>query len=93
MDGGAQVRVSTIHLGAWAELTVTDNGRGIANENRSQAFDPFFTTRLSQGGSGLGLSVVHGVIGEHGWSIDIETAPQGGTCFRIGLPLGLAEPA
>ncbi|MFT5442163.1 MAG: PAS domain S-box-containing protein [Myxococcota bacterium] len=93
MEGGAQVCVSTIHLGDRAEFAVTDNGRGIANENRSRVFDPFFTTRLSRGGSGLGLSIVHGMIGEHRWSIDIETAPQGGTCFRIGLPLGLAEPA
>jgi signal transduction histidine kinase len=75
----------------YAELTVSDNGTGIKNVDRSEVFDPFCTTRLEDGGSGLGLSVVHGVIGDHGGKIEIEQPIEGGTRFRIILPL--ARPA
>ncbi len=75
----------------YAELTVSDNGTGIKNVDRSEVFDPFYTTRLEDGGSGLGLSVVHGVIGDHGGKIEIEQPIEGGTRFRIILPL--ARPA
>ena len=96
---GANVRVATNLLGedsgspgdhdptVFAELTVSDNGAGIQGPARSQVFDPFYTTRLEDGGSGLGLSVVHGVVGDHGGRVDIEPIAKGGTRFRILLPL------
>jgi signal transduction histidine kinase len=71
----------------YAELTVTDDGEGIEDLARSKVFDPFYTTRLEDGGSGLGLSVVHGVVGDHGGKVEIEQFARGGTRFRILLPL------
>lgn len=84
---GARVHVATMRVGKMAEVIVTDDGRGIDQDLRSQVFDPFYTTRLEEGGSGLGLSVVHGVIGDHGGEIKIEAQSGGGSCFRISLPL------
>jgi PAS domain S-box-containing protein len=67
-------------------LTVTDTGCGIAAENLARVFEPFFTTKPVGEGTGLGLSVVHGIIVAHGGSIDVQSAPGKGTEFLILLP-------
>ena len=66
-------------------ITVRDNGEGIPPENLSHVFDPFFTTK--DYGTGLGLSVVHGIIEEHGGQIEVESELTKGTAFHILLPL------
>ena len=71
----------------YAELTVMDDGEGIENLARSKVFDPFYTTRLEDGGSGLGLSVVHGVVGDHGGKVEFEQLAWEGTRLRIRLSL------
>ncbi|HRK39135.1 MAG TPA: PAS domain S-box protein [Burkholderiaceae bacterium] len=69
-------------------LTVTDNGRGIAPEHVKHVFDPFFTTRLGQGGSGLGLHIVHNIVTSMlGGQIDIHTEVGVGTVFTLTLPV------
>ncbi len=67
------------------ELTVADTGIGMEEATRARAFEPFFTTR--SGGTGLGLSVVFGVVKGHRGSIEIESARGVGTTVRIELPL------
>ncbi len=66
-------------------VTVRDNGEGIKSEDIAHVFDPFFTTK--DYGTGLGLSVVHGIIQEHGGQIEVESEPKKGTAFHIMLPL------
>jgi nitrogen-specific signal transduction histidine kinase len=66
-------------------ITIRDTGEGIKAEDLLHVFDPFFTTK--DYGTGLGLSVVHGIIQEHGGQIDVESELQKGTAFRILLPL------
>jgi PAS domain S-box-containing protein len=66
-------------------ITVRDNGEGIPSENLSHVFDPFFTTK--DYGTGLGLSVVHGIIEEHGGQIEVESELTKGTAFHILLPV------
>ena len=66
-------------------VTVRDNGEGIRREDIPHVFDPFFTTK--DYGTGLGLSVVHGIIQEHGGQIEVESELQKGTAFHILLPL------
>lgn len=66
-------------------VTVRDTGEGIRTEDLAHVFDPFFTTK--DYGTGLGLSVVHGIIQEHGGQIEVESEPQKGTSFHIVLPL------
>lgn len=66
-------------------VTIRDNGEGIREEDISHVFDPFFTTK--DYGTGLGLSVVHGIIQEHGGQIEVESELKKGTAFHIVLPL------
>ncbi|MGZ8811020.1 MAG: response regulator, partial [Thermoanaerobaculia bacterium] len=54
---------------------------------RDRIFEPFFTTKEAGKGTGLGLSVVHGIIAAHGGQIDVECPAEGGTTFRVELPL------
>ncbi len=69
----------------YVQLTVGDNGPGIADEQLFRIFDPFFTTREVGKGVGLGLSEVYGIIKSHGGSIRVDTALQQGTTFHIYL--------
>jgi nitrogen-specific signal transduction histidine kinase len=66
-------------------VTIRDNGEGIRDEDIAHVFDPFFTTK--DYGTGLGLSVVHGIIQEHGGQIEVESELEKGTAFHILLPL------
>ena len=71
------------------EIRFSDNGVGIAEENMSKIFDPFFSTR--EGGSGLGLAIVHNIVDMHGGSINVDKGEQGGAIFTILLPLTNGE--
>ena len=66
-------------------ITIRDDGVGIRSEDIGHVFDPFFTTK--DYGTGLGLSVVHGIIEEHGGQIEVESQVSQGTAFHILLPL------
>jgi two-component system sensor histidine kinase HydH len=66
-------------------ITIRDTGEGIRAEDLPHVFDPFFTTK--DYGTGLGLSVVHGIVQEHGGQIEVESELQKGTAFHILLPL------
>ncbi|TWT85687.1 Blue-light-activated protein [Posidoniimonas polymericola] len=71
----------------WAELSVTDNGAGIAKEAFDRMFEPFFTTKEANKGTGLGLAVVHGIVEQCGGKVVGRSRPEGGATFRILLPL------
>ena len=83
---GSVIRLRTSSVAGNARLEVYDHGRGMSPEEQSKAFDPFYTTRAARGGTGLGLSVSHGIVSEHGGSIDVESAPGEGTRVTIILP-------
>ncbi|MTW21430.1 sensor histidine kinase [Allochromatium palmeri] len=70
----------------WVRLSVRDDGEGMTSEVRERIFDPFFTTKEPGKGSGLGLSVIHGLVGQLGGRIEIESAPGAGSRFIIELP-------
>jgi signal transduction histidine kinase len=69
----------------YVALTVSDSGVGIDATTRLRIFDPFFTTKGLRG-TGLGLSVVHGVVTAHGGRIDVQSAPGQGSRFTVLLP-------
>ncbi|MEO6774848.1 MAG: HAMP domain-containing sensor histidine kinase [Kofleriaceae bacterium] len=65
---------------------VRDTGVGVPEDIREKIFDPFYTTKEGQGGTGLGLAVCSGIVKEHDGWIEIESNPDGGTIFRVFLP-------
>ncbi len=73
--------------GTYLEIRVADTGQGIDEKIRNQIFDPFFTTKKTGEGTGMGLSVVHGIIKSYGGHISLESMPGIGTTFFIHLPL------
>ena len=77
---------SVMAPGRYLVLTVSDQGRGITPDVMEHLFEPFFTTRGAQSGTGLGLAVVHGVVAEFGGAIDVHSAPGRGARFTLHLP-------
>jgi two-component system NtrC family sensor kinase len=65
-------------------VSIADTGPGIDQETRKHIFEPFYTTK--EGGGGLGLAVVYGIIRSHGGRVDVESAPGEGATFRFHLP-------
>lgn len=77
---------SELQNGPHVELTVKDTGHGIDPSILDRIFDPFFTTKGQGVGTGLGLSVVHGIVKSHGGAIEVESHPGKGTTFHVFFP-------
>jgi signal transduction histidine kinase len=71
----------------WLRVSVCDHGGGVPEDVVGRIFDPFFTTKGRDQGTGLGLSVSHGIIIEHGGELRLENHPGEGACFHLELPL------
>jgi signal transduction histidine kinase len=84
-----------LHIKTWAteeavHIWVTDNGKGIPQENLTRIFDPFFTTKPVGEGTGLGLAITHQIIQQHGGDIRVDSRVGEGTRFHIKLPFASA---
>jgi PAS domain S-box-containing protein len=86
VDAAMVTRHPELRPGAFVRLAITDNGHGMDAKTRERIFEPFFTTKPASKGSGLGLSVVHGIIKSHRGAIVMESEPGRGTTFQIYLP-------
>lgn len=73
--------------GEYAKLSISDNGRGMDDEEMSKIFDPFFTTKKVGAGTGMGLSLVHGIIESHDGFITVDSHLGKGSTFTIYLPI------
>jgi hypothetical protein len=87
MEGGGTLSVKTWTENGVARVSVSDTGQGIPPELVPRIYDPFFTTKPARKGTGLGLAVTYGIVKEHGGSIEVESRPGAGTCFRLEFPL------
>lgn len=81
---GGVVQVSAGEEPGRVWITVDDTGPGIPQEVRDRIFEPFFTTKAE--GSGLGLSIVHAIVTQHGGTLEVGTSPRGGARFILRLP-------
>ena len=83
-----EIRLHAVCRADAVEITVSDNGIGIAPDMESRIFDPMFTTRLGRGGMGLGLSVVHNIVTRQmGGKVQLQHVLPHGACFVLSLPL------
>jgi signal transduction histidine kinase len=85
MDGGGVLSVHTWAEESGARVDVSDTGHGIPPEHLQRIYDPFFTTKGSRKGTGMGLAVTYGIVQEHKGSIEVSSR-QGGTRFHLRLP-------
>lgn len=85
--GVRRVRARWGETGEWAEVVVEDDGPGVPDELRSRIFQPFFTTRASQEGSGMGLAIVQQIIDENDGTVSVGKSSLGGAAFQVRLPL------
>ena len=84
---GSTIAVTvTPHEASAIALTVSDEGPGIPPEHLARLFEPFFTTRLDDGGVGLGLTVVRGIVEEHGGHVEVVSGAKAGTRFIVLWP-------
>ncbi len=81
-----EAKILNIEAGEYIQLTVADNGPGIGNEIIDKIFDPFFTTKDKTEGTGLGLSVVHGIVKSHLGGMKVYSGQNQGTTFRLFFP-------
>ena len=90
MEGGGTLTLeTTLPEAKLFRVRVSDTGRGIRPEHLSRIFDPFFTTKAQRTDTGIGLSVVHQIIEDHGGTIRVESAVGSGTTFWVTLPIHL----
>ncbi len=84
MPQGGELAIRTKSLGNRIELSVSDSGSGLTEEECGRLFTPYYTTK--QHGTGLGLAIVQSVVSDHGGKISVESTKEKGTTFRIELP-------
>ena len=87
MPGGGTLTVTVRSDHGSLVIAVQDTGVGMSGEVLDQLFNPFFTTKDVGEGTGLGLSVVHGIVTAHGGTIDVESEVGRGSRFTVRLPI------
>jgi signal transduction histidine kinase len=90
-EGGQLTITSSPEKNGWVQVEVTDTGIGIAPENISKLFSPFFTTKEQGKGVGLGLAVSYGIIERHGGKIEVKSEVGKGSTFTVRLPTNTSE--
>ena len=83
----AHLTIRTRHDDPDVVLEVEDNGPGVPEDSRAHIWDPFWTTKDEGAGTGLGLTVVHGIVADHGGTISLESPPGAGARFVVRLPV------
>jgi len=88
---GGKLHIKTEKTRGHVRASITDDGPGVPAEQLNKIFDPFFTSRGERGGTGLGLSVCHGIVAEHRGRIYVKSKPEKGATFFVELPLNIEQ--
>ena len=92
VEGERVCTVGRLRRGSYARVDIADTGSGMSTNQVERIFDPFFTTKPVGEGTGLGLSLVHGIVLDHGAALDVDSRTGAGTTFSVYLPLASGEP-
>lgn len=85
--GNVEIRIATMATEGGVRVAVRDNGCGMSKEQVAHVFDPLYTTRRHQGGSGLGMSIAYGIVQEHKGRMEVDSQEGKGTTVTIDLPV------
>ncbi|MFT3999041.1 MAG: ATP-binding protein [Rhizobium sp.] len=85
-NGGTTLVISASAEGRKTTIQMRDNGHGIADSNKDRIFEPFFSTRREDGGTGMGLGIVRAMLAAHGGGIELLESSKDGTAFQVVLP-------
>ena len=85
-ESGGVVEMRSQRAGPRVQVSVQDDGQGMSEEERAKAFDPFYSRRAGELGTGLGLTLCHNIVSQHGGSIEVHSEPGRGTRVTIDLP-------
>ena len=91
LDEDYGARNLSLKPGRYVKLAVSDTGHGILPENITRIFEPYFTTKGIGEGTGLGLSVIHGIVLGHGGNVTVYSIPEQGSTFNVFLPVAERE--
>ncbi|MBN2609376.1 MAG: PAS domain S-box protein, partial [Candidatus Fermentibacteraceae bacterium] len=86
IDAQSLVINPDLHPGQWVKLSIMDSGCGMNADTQSRIFEPFFSTKMSENGSGLGLAMVYGIVRQSDGVIEVSSEPGVGTTFNVLLP-------
>jgi signal transduction histidine kinase len=90
-NGQGTIRINTLQNGNNVLVKVTDTGKGIPADRMSRIFEPFYTTKAPNRGTGLGLSVCHRIVKQHGGHILVDSHVDVGTEFTVVLPIAASN--